>query len=66
MSRGHLTNGGVAHEGLLVLYHGVNSKLLAVVCSDDGDGWLLLGGDGGHLPHNLHKPHVVSDKNWSY
>lgn len=47
------TDGGVADEGLLVLQHRIDGYLLAVLGGDDGDGRLLVRGDGRHLLHDL-------------
>lgn len=47
------TDGGVADKRLLVLQHGVDGHLLAVLGGDDGDGRLFVRGDGRHLLHDL-------------
>lgn len=47
------TDGGVAHEGLLVLQHGIDGDLLAVLRGDDGNRRLLVGRDRRHLLHHL-------------
>lgn len=47
------TDGRVADESFFVLQHRVDGHLLAVLRGDDGDGRLLVGGDGRHLLHDL-------------
>lgn len=55
------TDGGVSHERLLILQHGVNGDFLAVLRCDDGDGRLFVGRDGWHLFDNFNLCVLVMD-----
>lgn len=47
------TNCSVAYECFLILKHGIDSDLLAVLSSDDGNRWLFVWGNRRHLLYNF-------------
>lgn len=55
------TDCGISDEGLLVLQHGVNSQLLAILCRYDGYGGLLIWSYRRHLLNHLDLLILVMD-----